>query len=536
MAPLSPAANPGETDGLLRAKEWAHEMTVPQRGRLVEVDPPVEDEDARLVRNVSVASLVAFVVVTVLLTALYRQVVLTSLRELAVHENVKLTRAFADLLWPRFLAFVGSASGLRPEALQKHPAVADLREAVLEQMRGTSVVKVKLYDVNGLTVFSTQTDQIGDDQGQNPGVLAALQDQVTSDLTYRDTFNAFDGEIEDRHVLASYLPIRRSGSTKVEAVFELYDDVTPLVRAMQRAERRVVGGVVAILGALYGVLFLVMRRADRIIRDQRRERKRQHELRLSLEAQLRQKQKMEAIGTLAGGIAHDFNNILEAILACADLSLRELPRQSPVREKVAEIEGAARYGADLVSQILAFSRPERQSREPIDPRVVVEDAVGLLEAALPTGVTLRRRLFACGEVVANASELHQIVVNLVRNACQATRDAGGGVVEVALEPLDATAGSGGARPDLPEGRYVCLSVCDKGGGIDEETMGRIFDPFFTTKDPGDGVGLGLAIVQAIVDGLEGILRVGSTPGRGSVFQVFIPRHGGGSAPKRVDRA
>jgi signal transduction histidine kinase len=139
-------------------------------------------------------------------------------------------------------------------------------------------------------------------------------------------------------------------------------------------------------------------------------------------------------------------------------------------------------------------------------------------------------------VVANASELHQIVVNLGRNACQATRAAGGGVVEVALGPLDVAGGDGTAHPDLQEGRYVCFTVRDRGCGMDGDTMGRIFDPFFTTKDVGEGVGLGLAIVHAIVDGLDGVLRVGSTPGHGSTFQVFIPRHDRGSVTKRTGAA
>ena len=359
------------------AREWAHEMTVSQRRSPV-APGVVDGPDARLVRSFSAVSVIAFAVVTVLLTVLYHQVAFTSLRELAEHENVQLTRTFADSVWPRFAAFVERAGGLERQALRAHLVIADLREVVLAQMWGTSVVKVKLYDANGLTVFSTQTEQIGDRQERNPGVLAARAGRVTSDLTYRNAFNTFDGGIEKRNVLSSYIPIRPSDSGRVEAVFELYDDVTPLVRAMQAAQRSVVVGVVLILGALYVVLFLGVRRADRVIRAQREERARQHELRARLEEQLRQKQKMEAIGTLAGGIAHDFNNILEVILACADMSLRELPAESSVREKVAEIDGAARYGADLVSQILSFSRPESRSREAIDPRPIVEDAMGLL--------------------------------------------------------------------------------------------------------------------------------------------------------------
>lgn len=223
----------------------------------------------KLLRYFSITSLIAFVIVAVLSGWFYRQIVLNNLKEIAENKNVALTQTFSNSLWPRFAPFVESASALGPEELQNHPQIAELRQAVLNQMVGLSVVKVKVYDLNGKTVFSTETRQIGEDKSANAGFLAARSGQVASELTHRDTFSAFEGEIEDRDVFSSYIPIRRGGAAgPIEGVFEVYDDVTPLVNRLNRAQQNIIAGVTVTLTGLYLALFFIVRHADKVLHSQ----------------------------------------------------------------------------------------------------------------------------------------------------------------------------------------------------------------------------------------------------------------------------
>jgi len=166
----------------------------------------------RLVRYFSMASLVAIAIVTALLGMFYRRIALNNLMELAESRNVALTLAFGNSLWPEFAPFVASASGLSGDELRARPEIAKLRQAVLRQMTGLEVVKVKVYNLAGLTVFSTEEKQIGEDKSNNPGFLSARSGKVVSDLVHRDTFNAFDQVIENRDLIQTYLPIPVRGS------------------------------------------------------------------------------------------------------------------------------------------------------------------------------------------------------------------------------------------------------------------------------------------------------------------------------------
>jgi PAS domain S-box-containing protein len=223
----------------------------------------------KLLRYFSVTSFIAFVVVAALLGVFYRQLVLGHLIEIAENKNIALTQAFSNSLWPQFAPFVSSASGLSVDELRSHPEISKLRQAVLRQMEGLTIVKVKVYNLDGLTVFSTETKQIGDDKSNNAGFLAARSGQVASELTHRETFSAFEATIEDRDVFSSYIPIRRGGPTgPIEGVFEVYDDVTPLIQRLEQAQRNVIIGVSLTLALLYAALFFIVKRADDIIQRQ----------------------------------------------------------------------------------------------------------------------------------------------------------------------------------------------------------------------------------------------------------------------------
>ncbi len=220
----------------------------------------------RLLRYFSLTSLVVFLVGTVLLGQLYHQAILGELIELGENKNVALAQAFANSQWPEFASFMNAASVLEPHILRVHPEIQHIHRSILTQMEGLGVVKVKIYNRDGLTVFSTDKWQIGEDQRENPAFRAARSGQITSTLTHRDTFYAFDRVIKNRRLISTYLPLRQTPQAReIEGVFELYSDVTPLFQRIQRTERLLFGGIIAILALLYLGLFLIVRRADRLI-------------------------------------------------------------------------------------------------------------------------------------------------------------------------------------------------------------------------------------------------------------------------------
>lgn len=249
-----------------------------------------------------------------------------------------------------------------------------------------------------------------------------------------------------------------------------------------------------------------------------------------LEADLRQAHKMEAIGTLAGGIAHDFNNILAAIIGFTELALGEVENVEPAHHYLERVLKSACRAKDLVSQILASSR-QRKTREraPIEIAAVVDEALKLLRASLPTTIEMRKDLGnKKAMALADPTEVHQILVNLCTNAAHAMEEKGG-VLAISLDETTLGAKAAAAAGGLKSGRYLRLTVADTGHGIAPAILDRIFDPYFTTKEVGKGSGLGLAVVQGIVKRHEGAITVSSEPGGGTRFHVYFPRMKSASA-------
>jgi PAS domain S-box-containing protein len=252
-----------------------------------------------------------------------------------------------------------------------------------------------------------------------------------------------------------------------------------------------------------------------------------------LEEQLRQAQKLEAMGTLAGGVAHDFNNILAAILGYGEMAQKAAVEGTPLRRYVDAAMSAGMRAKALVERILAFSRSGMGERVDVHAQSVVGEVLDIVEGALPVGVTLERTLNAGdAAVLGDPTQLHQVVMNLCSNAVQAVD--GAGRVAVVLDCIVLEEPRLVTTCNLPAGPYVRLCVADTGAGIDPRVVHRIFDPFFTTKSVGVGTGLGLSLVHGIVTDLGGGIDVENRPGEGAAFTVYVPRHGDIRPPANVD--
>jgi len=262
------------------------------------------------------------------------------------------------------------------------------------------------------------------------------------------------------------------------------------------------------------------------------EKERADKRRKLLESKLRQVQKLETVGVLAGGIAHEFNNILVPIFLYTEQAMDDLPAESPVHAQLERVLKSSNRAKSLVQQILTFSRqsgnPEHKA---VDVRPIVEEALELLRALIPSTVELHQDLAADAcMVLADRNQIHQLVMNLCSNAYQAL-DETGGAITVLLDRCAVDEQFCRDHPLLRVGRYVRLGIYDTGHGIDRNNLDRIFEPFYTTRAVGKGTGLGLSVVHGIAVSHSGDITVESEPGKGTRFRVYLPEMGGREAPE-----
>ena len=244
-----------------------------------------------------------------------------------------------------------------------------------------------------------------------------------------------------------------------------------------------------------------------------------------LEEQLLRTQKMEAIGTLAGGIAHDFNNILSIIFGFTDLALMDVDSPEKVTNDLEELKKAGLRAKELIKQILTISRQTEQEKQPVMISLVVSEALKLLRATIPSSIEIKNDVSSDSTVLADTTQIHQIILNLCTNAYHAMGDKAGklnvSVKDVLISEEDIVIGS-----HLNRGMYVRVEVTDTGHGMNDKVKERIFEPYFTTKKMGEGTGLGLAVVHGIVESHGGLINVYSEPGVGTSFYIYFPVYGG----------
>ena len=250
-----------------------------------------------------------------------------------------------------------------------------------------------------------------------------------------------------------------------------------------------------------------------------------------LQEHIRQRQKMEALGTLAGGIAHDFNNILMPILINTEMALLDEPEGSPTSRQLKLVLEAASRGKDLVKQIITFSRQKDQEKSIIKVNPIIKEALKFLRSSIPKNIEIVDHVGAeSATVFADATQIHQVLMNLCGNAAYAMREKGG-ILGVRLSEIDVDPDLAAKYMDLKPGPYLKLMVSDTGHGMTPEIQEKAFDPFFTTKAPGEGTGMGLAVVHGIVKNHEGAIVVYSEVGKGTTFNIFLPRTKGGQESK-----
>ena len=241
-----------------------------------------------------------------------------------------------------------------------------------------------------------------------------------------------------------------------------------------------------------------------------------------LEHQLRQSQKLEALGTLVSGIAHDFNNILSIILGYTELSLEKVVKESTLHENMEEILKATIRARELVSQILSFARSRSQQKCVVEIQLIIKEVLKLIRSTLPASIKIHQNLSSNAKVMADSAQIHQVIMNLFTNAAQAMADCETGFLSVELGVMDLDENDIKRFVDISPGQYIKLTVGDTGKGMAPDIKERIFEPFFTTKPVGMGTGLGLSVVHGIIKNHGGLILAYSEKGVGTTFKIFLP--------------
>lgn len=466
----------------------------------------------RLLRYFVISSFVAFAVTVATLFALYRHHALSDLVALEEAKNTALSRAVANAVEGELGEYLALASRLGNEELQRVPEMHALRALMLAHMEGQSIVKIKVYSLDGRVVFSTETSQIGDDQSDNAGFITASKGGVASQLTHRDSFNAFDGLIEDRDVISSYIPLYgQSAENSIDGAFEIYSDVTPLLARIDRTQITLLAIVSSILGLLYLFLLVVVRRADAIIRDQATD--------LQVARNMAE-QANAAKSEFVSFVAHELNAPITVMKMHADLLQRGV--KGVLNEGQAKYVDVIQHNVDrmraLAADLADVSRLETGTFSMELDNVAMQDllrdvTVSFRRLAEEKGVELTLDLAEdLPAAHADSQRLQQVVTNLVSNACKYTPP--GGRITVA------------ARRAGEAQEMIETIVQDTGIGIAPDEQSSIFQRFFRSRDDealrNHGTGLGLYITRKLVELQGGRIWFESQFREGTTFYFTVP--------------
>jgi len=459
-----------------------------------------------LARNFSLFSLLFILIAGLGLAVLMQRLSLEQLHRMAEERNVDMAYVFRNTLWPQFADVVRDSNGKSSSEMRSAIDFNALLSATAKLMKDSDVVKIKVYNLRGLTVFSTDALQIGEDKSDNPGFRSALGGTVVSALTHRGEFDAFEGKRTKIDMIFSYVPIR--DGSQVVGVFEVYQDVTPTLRLVKRSFWQIVAMLVAVLALLYLMQYWVVRRMDRHLQARSREIIEQNTA-LSLAKENAERANL-AKSDFLSRMSHELRTPLNAILGFGQL-LELDARQPEQADNAHEIVKAGRHLLDLINEVLDLARIESGkftvSQEVVPLRPLIEDCLTLIRPlAEARGLRIDAAGHECvGQVRADHTRLKQVLLNLLSNAVKYNRAGGSlGITCVAA------------------GDTVQIRISDSGEGLTPEQQGRLFVAFErldADQHAIEGTGIGLALSKRLVKLMDGEIGVESTPGVGSTFWV-----------------
>lgn len=468
----------------------------------------------RLSRYFSIASLIAFVLVTLLLAALYRSVALRMFIELEENKNVELTQSFANSIWPELQPLIALTEASTHVDLRTNPFIGDLRQAVITQMKGLAVIKVKIYDLDGHTIFSTQIDQIGEDNSSNAGFQRAMLGEVASELTHRDTFSTFEETIEDQDVLSTYIPIH--ANDKVVGVFELYSNVTPFLWQINRTQRLLVSGVSITLAFLYVVLLWIVSRADRIMRQQ-------HQEQLASAEEIRRQQRTVAVLQDREHVAREIHDSLGQVLgyvntqAQAARSLLNKEKYDATDTLLQRLVVVAQDShVELRDFILKLQTGDVNS-QPLIPHLRYYMKQFQSHTDIETALDVAPefdRLILTAAVELQLFRIVQEALNNIQKHAAATEVT----IRATVEKITNTA-------DLAAVQVAQISIADNGKGFDYNNASGNYRVSYTSVDTTPAQHdrhWGLSNMQARATEIGASLQVHSTIGSGTTVIVQLP--------------
>jgi signal transduction histidine kinase len=497
-----------------------------------------------LVRHFVLTSLIFFVAIGGTLGYHYRDMALTRMLQQQESGNINLSTVFANALWQRhFAELLRESDGKNSQELKNNSRIREIHTDVVALMRGSMTYKIKVYDPAGRTVYSSELTQIGEDKSGNPGFSGAMAGQTRTELVHKARFSAFEQVVENRDLIQSYIPQYTKDQDKPAGVFEIYSDATPFLAELRRTEIQLgllVGGALAVL---FGVLYLIVRRAQNIIRQQSAER-------LSTQQHLAQSEKMASLGQLVAGVTHQLNTpigfshnnvnltisylkeLATPMLVAARLSelVKKLP---PERSQVVLNLGTSRDALsklslngdevkdlvlmledvligleqmrELVSNLRDFTRLDRSKITDADLNAALKTVIYIARSSIPPRIQVIEKFGLLPKLDCNPSQLNQVFLNLITNAAQAI--PGDGRIDIRT---------------WAEANEVGIEISDNGTGIPPDVLPYIFENFYTTKPRGIGTGLGLSIARDIVENHGGRITVSSQPGQGTAFCIKLP--------------
>ncbi len=470
----------------------------------------------KLLRYFSITSAIAISLMTLVLAFSYWKIENAKMISTIEAQNMVLARSFANIIWPKYKTHVNAVGHLDGDALRRHPVTLDIHATLKDLTTGLPILKVKMYSLDALTVYSSQFSQMGASKRGNKGFEATLNsEKPTTKTSFRETFASFDGPVKDRHLVESYLPIIGENG-QLEGIFELYSDVTPLVGEINNMTVKVMMALFASFGLLYAVLFWVVRHASGVMKKQHID---------LVAAQKEATSSNMAKSSFLATMSHEIRTPLNGVLGLAQLLLNgDLTKEQQRHVKTILSSGETLLA--IISDVLDMSKIEASGIQLENKAFNLKNLISIIATPFQSliddkGLTLTVKFDfdSALTVKGDPVRLRQILWNLISNAIKFTEK---GSITVRIRKVNAQEVGISETKDM----VLNFAVIDTGGGIAPNRLDKIFDPFTQenssiTRKHG-GTGLGLAIVKQLTELMGGIIKVESRLNEGTRFDVFIP--------------